>query len=131
MRRGTHPQGVPVSLVLYPEHRAALWTLQMRHGYASMSAVVRGLIRIADREVEARLRAFLPDSHGKSNRRARPQRPSVLLHPHDVEQLDRLAEAAGASSRSAVVRFLIHDAAAPTATRREIHRAATTGTDAA
>lgn len=103
-----HP--VRVSLVLYPLHRKVMWDLRAAAGMASASRVLRHLIREA---TPATLGAMQQHFTGQAEVRglhSRFTRPSLLLDGLDLAQLDRLAEAAEAPSRSAAARFLILNA---------------------
>ncbi len=98
---------VRVTLVLFPVHRKALWNLRACAGMASASRVVRSLIRqVTPRTVEAMQQTFASDAEPRGSL-GRFTRPSLLLDAADAMELDRLAEAAKAPSRSAVARFLI------------------------
>jgi hypothetical protein len=103
-----HP--VRVSLVLYGVHRKAMWSLRSEAGMASASRVLRRLIRdVTPTTLDSMRRHFTaPTSRGALGRFARP---SLLVDAADLERLDRIAEEAGAPSRSAVTRFLIMHAA--------------------
>ena len=103
-------QPVGVSLVLYPVHRHALWTLRAGAGMTSASSVLRSLIRTVSSETMLAMRQHFAHPEEASGSLGRLTRPSLFLDATDVAQLDHFADAAKAPSRSAVARFLILNA---------------------